>query len=208
MKTTLSFVFDTLAEAHTFLNGLGGEHKVTVAAEATTAKPVEKVEAPKTLEDHNKAELKALCDGKGLAYTGKSTKADLISLLTHGPAQVVEQVPVEAAPVAVPQDLTPAPAAVTTPVAQPAITPEVAAPAVDNAHYIEQYKAIYNTAEVNGVAGETLVNIIKTELANVGHAETKISALPITALIGFIQGFQAQVNALVAQPAPTQGGFL
>ena len=200
MKYTLTLTECTKAEIENVLNNLEGKVEVTVAATAP-AKEV-KVADPNDLNAKTKPELQALCDSRALKYAGRATKKDLIDLLEGRTQPVIEAAPVaavvEEAPLVVP-------AAMTTAINEaPAVAQE--AQAIDVAALIAQFTDLWNQTLAAGYSEQDMQARVATHVANLGHADTRLSLLPPETLAQFVGIYRADVGQLLqpAAAAPAQ----
>lgn len=208
MKTKLTFEFNSIEEAQSFLASQGGGHKVEVAASTTTAAPVEA--DPNDLSKKTKTELQALCDQRALAYAGRATKKDLIDLLEGRTQPVKEEVQV-AAPVVEPEVVVPQANVQPLAPAQPAINEAPAqvqeAVVVDTAALIANFTDAYNHTMAAGVSAEQLQGQLGQILTDLGAPGVRLSQLPghiLDQAVGSFRAYCGELLNLTQQAAPAQ----
>lgn len=211
MKTTLSFDFNSLEEARAFLQNVDPSQECKVSA-AGPAKRIEEGPAIRRIEGEyesfKKADLVQECTERGIEVSHRSTKTDLVALLTANDnggglpfpeAEPEVEAPQVSAPVApepvTPVEVAPAPAA-----------PTPAAAAVDREGVCAAIKNYYQHGVDNGIEAELLSTTLTSQLVKIGHAGQKIGDLPDAKLMEIHALFTGHVNHLIAQgtaqPAP------
>lgn len=210
MKTKLTFEFNSIEDAQSFLASQGGGHKVEVAA-VTETKAAPVVD-PNDLSKKDKPALKLLCDARALKYSSKHTKKDLIDLLEGRIQPVQEAAPVQTlaaeAPVVVPTATT-TPLTPATPTLNEAPALVQAAPVVDTAALIANFTDCYNQTTAAGVPAEQLQGELGQILSNLGQPGVRLSLLPGNVLEQAVGYFRAYCGNLLNQgqatTAPAQG---
>ena len=217
MKTKLTFEFNSIDEAQSFLSTVGGGQKVEVSATTTTAEPVGAVAEELPLSKRTVAQLKELCAQRGLPYSSNSKKADLVAILegrlpeapaVETPVAVPQPAPVAEPALAVPPaQVTPvqpvaqvvgAPQAEVQPAPQPVAQPAPQSqPQVDPAKQpiIDSFLNVYGNGERAGIPKANLDQIVGQQVVAFGYpAGTGIGSLPVETLQAVVQNFTAHVN--------------